>query len=485
MDELRELAVTLAEAASERDFVETAVDGGVDFIDLRFADLPGRWHHVTIPTARFEPEIFDRGVGFDGSSVSGFKSVERGDMVLLPDYRTALVAQYGEHLVATLIASAGEADTKRPFELDPRTIAMTAEEVLKRSGRADESLWSPELEFYLFSAVDYEDAPNGSFYEVASEEAGWSDPDDPELALGFRIDPRGGYQATPPSDRYFELRNEICARMEESGIPVKYHHHENGRPGQQEIEIHAEPLVRSADHLMLGKHIVRNTADEWGVAATFMPKPIPDEAGSGLHLHIRLVKDGQYVLHGDECAGLSREALSFLGGILTHGRALAAITSPSTNSYRRLRPGFEAPATLTFSAGSRRAAIRIPKYATEPHMKSAEYRPSDATANPYLAMAALVAAGLDGMERGIDPQQEGFGPFEGNVDEIARDRKIVPLPATLDEALHELREGGGFLSDSGIFPESFVPVWIDLKVREAETVAGRPHPTEYSLYFDC
>jgi glutamine synthetase len=481
-----ELSTRLRETATGDEFVAIALDAEVDFINLRFADLLGRWHHVTIPATAFHARLFESGVGFDGSSVSGFKSVERGDMVLLPDPTTALVDDYGDHTVVSLIASAGEADTKELFRLDPRTIARNAEAVLSSSGHADVSLWSPELEFYIFAAVDYDDTPSGSFYDVASHEAGWPATEERDEELAYRIRPEGGYQAVPPSDRYFDLRNEISTRMLEAGIPVKYHHHENGRPGQQEIEVHPEPLLLAADHLMLGKYIVRNTAAEWGVAATFMPKPIADQAGSGLHLHIRLVKDGQPLLHGDDgCAGLSCKALSFLGGILSHGRALAAVTSPSTNSYRRLRPGYEAPVALSFSAGDRSAAIRIPKYATEPEMKSAEFRPADATCNPYLVMSALIAAGLDGMERGIDPRDEGFGPFEGNLDERDPGRKLIPLPASLDEALHELRKGGAFLSDSGIFPAEFVETWVRLKTREAEIVAGRPHPTEYALYFDC
>jgi glutamine synthetase len=276
--------------------------------------------------------------------------------------------------------------------------------------------------------------------------------------------------------------------MEETGVPVKYHHHENGAAGQVEIEVQGEPLVVSADHLMWGKYIVRNTALEWDLAATFMPKPLPNEPGNGLHFHIRLMKGGTPVFHGENgYAGLSQKALHFIGGVLEHGRALAAITNPSTNSYRRLRPGYEAPTNLFFSAANRSAAIRIPKYATDPETKTIEYRPSDASGNPYLSMAALLAAGLDGMERKIDPRENGYGPFDRNIHDLPSSErdKIVPLPVTLEEALIELARDCAFLSDAGVFPEEFVPVWMGLKRAESEEVGGRPHPVEYGLYFDC
>ncbi len=486
MDEQREILDRLSETANAEDFA-AAVRSAADFVDIRFVDLPGRWHHVTLPASGFQASVFARGVGFDGSSVPGFKTLERGDMVLVPDLSTALVDEVGDHVVVSLIASAADAESRAPFPLDPRVIAARAEEVLAGSGHADRSFWSPELEFYVFSSVDYGDGESGAFYDVRSDEAGWMEPDDPEGGLGYRIQPGRGYHAIPPCDMHFDLRNEMVVRMQEAGIPVKYHHHENGAPGQVEIEFLTEPLLASADHLMLGKYIVRNTAFEWGTSATFMPKPLAGEAGSGMHFHIRLELEGKPVFHDSAgYAGLSKEARSFVGGVLMHGRALAAITNASTNSYRRLQPGHEAPTNLFFSAGNRSAAIRIPQYATEPSTLTIEYRPGDATANPYLAMAALLAAGMDGMEKGIDPQKEGFGPFDENIHGLGNGlrAKIAPLPASLEEALEELQRGGSFLSDSGIFPEQFVEIWTNLKTREAEVVRLRPHPSEYSLYFD-
>lgn len=488
MEELRDLAQQLLGAKDEEQYIRIARDGDVDFVDIRFVDLPGRWHHVTVPVARLTPELFSRGVGFDGSSVPGFKTVERGDMVLLPDRRTTNIDDFGGHVIVSMLATAAEADSRAPFPLDPRIVAGRAEEALRKSGHADESIWSPELEFYLFSGASYEDSENGAYYEVLSDEAGWLDGEEDEPELGYRIQRGGGYHAIPPLDMRFDVRNEIVSRMEESGIPVKYHHHENGSPGQVEIEVLGEPLLAAADHLMLGKYIVRNTAFDWGLSATFMPKPLSQECGNGLHFHIRLLKDGRPVLHdADGYAGLSKAAHHFIGGILIHGRALAAITNPSTNSYRRLRPGFEAPTNLFFSAANRSAAIRIPAYATEPATKTVEYRPSDATANGYLAMAALLAAGIDGLNRKVDPSEHGFGPFDQNIHDLPRRERdeIVPLPASLEEALAELAADSDFLTAPGIFPTEFVEIWTELKHREAEQISTRPHPSEYGLYFDC
>ncbi len=484
---MSELTRKLQQARSPQELLKILDDSPVAFLDLRFTDLPGRWHHITLPLSAVNPELFECGVGFDGSSVAGFKTVERGDMVLLPDLTTASVDQFTDRPTAVLIATAAEADSRKPFSRDPRIIAARAEETLAASGHADVSLWSPELEFYLFSRATYGEGPSGAHYEVFSDSAGWPDPELDE-DLGYRIRQGTGYHAIPPSDMTFDLRNEMALHMEDAGIPVKYHHHENGAPGQVEIEVLSESLVQAGDHVLLGKYIVRNTAAHWGKAATFMPKPLATESGNGMHFHVKLMRDGKPVFY-DEAgyAGLSEKALHFIGGILQHGRALAAITNPTTNSYRRLRPGFEAPTNLFFSAANRSAAIRIPAYATAPDAKTIEFRPSDATGNPYLIMAALLAAGLDGMERRHDPRNNGFGPFDVDMNTLSQSerKKIVPLPSRLEEALDDLEQDSAFLTESGIFPKGFVSVWIDMKRREAEEVRTRPHPFEYDLFFDC
>jgi glutamine synthetase len=485
---LQELAGRLRGATSPDEVVEVLRSHEVDFVDLRFVDLPGRWHHVTLPTTRITPTLFSNGVGFDGSSIDGFAGIESGDMVLIPDTTTATGEEHGDHLTVALIATAAEADSHRPFALDPRVIAARAERALSESGRADVSLWSPELEFYLFSGVTYGTEPGACYYSVESEEAGWTAGQHDEPEQGFRLRPRSGYHAIPPQDAYYQVRNEIASRMEETGIPVKYHHHENGAAGQMEVELEAQPLVRSADHIMWGKYIVRNTASEWDLGATFMPKPLHREPGSGLHFHVKLISGDRPLFHSENgYAGLSDEAMFFIGGILEHGRALAAVTNPSTNSYKRLTPGYEAPTNLFFSAANRSASIRIPKYATEPATKTVEYRPSDASGNPYLTMAAILAAGLDGLTRQIDPSSNGFGPIDSNIHELSDEERngIRPLPASLEEALLELESDAGFLTETGIFPDSFVPVWTELKRSECREVAARPHPMEYDLYFNC
>ncbi len=484
---MSDLISKLRQSKSPEELLKILHQSPFVFIDLRFTDLPGRWHHVTLPLSAVQPELFASGVGFDGSSVAGFKTVERGDMVLLPDLTTATIDQFADHPTVVFLATAAEADSREPFARDPRLIAAKAEEVLAASGHADVSLWSPELEFYVFSRVSYGEGPSGAHYEVFSDEAGWIDPE-LDQELGYRIRAGSGYHAIPPSDMTLDLRNEITLHMQEAGIPVKYHHHENGAPGQVEIEVLPESLVDAADHLMLGKYIVRNTASQWGRAATFMPKPLATESGNGMHFHVKLTRGGRPVFYDESgYAGLSDKALHFIGGILNHGRALAAITNPTTNSYRRLRPGFEAPTNLFFSAANRNAAIRIPAYATTPDSKTVEFRPSDATGNPYLTMAALLAAGLDGMERRHDPRDNGFGPFDTNLSLLPESErsKIVPLPSRLEEALEALERDSAFLTESGIFPEELISTWIDIKGREAEEVRTRPHPFEYDLFFDC
>jgi glutamine synthetase len=488
MENLRELTERLRAAGGDVEFAESVRACGADAVDLRFTDLPGRWHHVTVPAARLDAGLLAGGVGFDGSSVSGFKRVERGDMVLLPDRATAQVEEWSGRIVVALLSMAAEAQSRTPFPLDPRLTAIRAERALMESGHADVSIWSPELEFYVFSSVAYDERRDGSFFSVSSDEAGWIEQDGCGAELGYRIRTGAGYHASPPCDRHFEFRNEVVARMQDAGIPVKYHHHENGAPGQLEIELLGESLVQAADHVMLAKHIIRNTALESDLAATFMPKPLVGEAGSGFHVHVKLMRGGRPLFHAEDgYAGLSEQALHFIGGILSHGRALSAIVSPSTNSYRRLRPGYEAPTNLFFSAGNRSAAIRIPRYATQPESKTIEYRPPDATANPYLMTAALLAAGIDGMERKTDPKARGFGPFDRNVHELPRRERdrIVPLPATVEEALVELEEDSEFLTVGGIFTADFVETWLDLKREEIEAIASHPHPGEYSLYFDC
>ena len=460
------------------------IDNKIEVIDLKFCDLWGRWHHLTIPASQFEEELMKSGVGFDGSSV-GLKSVKSGDMVLIPDLSTGFIDPYWELPTLSFICTTYEADTHEQFPNDPRNIADRAEAFMKASGIADESRWGPEFEFYVFDSVRYESGVNRASYEVVSREADWNSA---EGGHGHYIPMHGGYHAIPPKDQLFNLRADMSRRLEAMGVPVKYHHHEVGGPGQSEIETPMMGLIQSGDATMKIKYVTKMAAHARGQTVTFMPKPLFGEAGSGMHFHQHLFKAGANLFYDKDGYGsLSQEALWYVGGLLTHGAALLALTNPSTNSYRRLVPGFEAPVNAFFSLGNRSAAVRIPKYANQPDTARIEFRPPDATCNVYLALAAQLMAGLDGIVRQIDPTQANFGPIDTNVFSWSDEerRKIKGLPSSLGEALEALHADHDFLLAGGVMDEVFIQDWIDFKMtREHMQVRDRPHPYEMELYFD-
>ena len=453
-------------------------------IDLKFSDLWGRWHHISIPASQFNEQLMRDGVGFDGSSV-GLKSVKAGDMVLLPDLTTAFRDPFWDAPTLSFICSAYEADTKNPFPRDPRNIAIRAEEYMRETGIADESRWGPEYEFYVFDDVAFENEVNRASYRVDSVEADWRSGTG---GHGHLIPRHGGYHAIPPKDQLYNLRAEMVMRLESMGVEVKYHHHEVGGPGQCEIETPMMSLLRSGDATQIVKYVAKMTAHRHGQTATFMPKPLYGEAGSGMHFHQHLFKQGQNVCYDANGYGkLSQAALYYIGGVLRHGAALLALTNPSTNSYRRLVPGFEAPVNAFFSLGNRSAAIRVPKYADQPDTARFEFRPPDATCNVYLALAGQLLAGLDGILNQIDPTANGFGPIDANIfawtDE--QRKKIKPLPASLREALEALERDHDFLLAGGVFDEGQITDWIAHKLNdEYYQVRNRPHPYEMALYFD-
>jgi len=457
-------------------------------LDLRFVDLFGSWHHITIPAGRLNERLLTHGVPFDGSSIPGFSRVEGGDLVLIPDVSTALLDSFWDQPTLGIICSIAEADTKEPFGHDPRTVAHRAEALLRAEGIADQSLWGPEFEFYIFDKVVYRSDINISYYRIDSNEADWNTDAAEGHNLGYKIPRHGGYHAMPPLDKLYNLRAEMSRQIEEARIPVRYHHHEVGGPGQSEIEIEMLPLEAAADATMIIKYITRMVARNAGKAVTYMPKPLYNEAGSGMHFHQLLVRDNKSLFYDkDEYAGLSRLALQYIGGILRHGRALTAFTNPSTNSFKRLVPGFEAPVTLCYGLANRSAAIRIPKYVDNEQEKRMEYRPPDGTANVYLTMAAQLMAGIDGILNHIDPREEGFGPVEGNIFNLPEEeqRRLVKLPTSLKEALEALEQDHQFLLRGDVFTESMIKTWIDTKMRiDYEEVRNRPHPYEMSLYFD-
>jgi len=455
----------------------------VQMIDLKFTDLWGQWHHLTIPREQFTPALMEEGVGFDGSAL-GLKSVKAGDMALMPDLSTGFLDPFWEVPTLSFICTTVEADTKEVFAYDPRNIARRAEEYLRRTGIADESRWGPEFEFYVFDRVAYEYGTNRCGYVVESAEADWGSGADGD---GYVIPPHQGYHAIPPRDALYNLRTEMVQYLQAMGIPVKYHHHEVGGPGQCEIETPMMGLVEAGDVTMQVKYIVKMVARAHGLTVTFMPKPLYGEAGSGMHFHQHLFKEGRNLFYDPEGYGLlSRTALSYIGGLLSHGPALLAFTNPSTNSFRRLVPGYEAPVNAFFSSGNRSAAIRIPRYATRPEAVRIEFRPPDATCNVYLALAAQLMAGLDGIQQRIDPAEAGFGPIDADIFSWTEEqrRAIRPLPTSLQGALRALAADHAFLLEGGVFSRDLIDRWIARRSEEASAVRLRPHPYEMRLYYD-
>jgi glutamine synthetase len=467
--------------------IRSVKDTQVEMIDLKFIDLFGQWHHLTIPSTYLSEKTFSQGVPFDGSS-TGFKTIEAGDMVLIPDPETAQVDPFWEVKTLSLICQAAEPDGEVPFPRDPRGIARRAERFLKSSGIADESQWSPEFEFYIFDSINYQSDINMAQYIIDSVEADWNSGLELQHNLGQKIPRKGGYHAIPPLDIMFNIRTEMVKVIQESGINVRYHHHEVGGPGQSEVEILFYPLVEAADQAMWIKYVIKLTAQRRNRTVTFMPKPLYGEAGSGMHLHQKLFKNGQPLFFDSSgYAGLSKAALHYIGGVLSHGPSLTGLTNPSTNSFKRLVPGFEAPVNLFFSLANRSATIRIPKYGISPQDKTFEYRPPDATCNIYLAMSAILMAGIDGIRKKIDPSEAGFGPFDVDIDKAGKEIKghIKPLPSSLKEALDALEKDHQYLLEGGVFNSDIIEMWIERKMKDYYEVRNRPHPYEMNLYYEA
>lgn len=463
-----------------REFVQ---NNEIRMIDLKFVDLWGRWHHVTLSATEFLPDLMESGVGFDGSSV-GLKSVKSGDMALIPDLKTGFIDPFCALPTLSFICSTVEADTKSDFVRDPRQIANRAESALIHSGIADCSVWGPEFEFYVFDAAYFENDIHTASYRFESSEAGWNSA---ESGGGYYIPKHGGYHAIPPKDKLFELRSNIVALLENANVPVKYHHHEVGGPGQCEIETPLMGLMRSADASMLVKYFAKMSAERCGQTVTFLPKPLYGEAGSGMHFHQLLFKNNVNLFYNkNDRYLLSPEAYHYIGGLLKHAPAVMAFTNPTTNSYRRLVPGYEAPINCFFSSGNRSAAIRIPKYATQPDKVRFEFRPPDATCNPYLAMSAMLMAGIDGIKNKIDPTAEGFGPIDDNIFNWSEEKRatIQSLPTSLEEAVSALEADHQFLLQDEVFDLEMIREWITTKRSEDIEIRKRPHPYEVERYFD-
>jgi glutamine synthetase len=468
------------------DLLRAIRDPRIKMVDLQFCNLFGGWHHLTLPATRVDEKLLKRGEAFDGGSVAGYAKLEAGDMSLLPDPTTAFEDPFYEQPTITVLCSIVEADTGAPCARDPRGIAMRAEKHLVDSGLGTHSVWGPELEFYIFDGVDHGGETNFAQYRIESEEAVWNAGDPDMRHRGYSIPRGGGYHACPPMDRLADLRNECVDILEKIGIPVRYHHHEVGGPGQCEIEPMMGPMLRMGDAVMITKYVVRRVAERRGKTATFMPKPLHGEAGSGMHFHQHFFKGQEPVFYDPTgYAGLSKLARAYIAGMLIHGRSLLALTNPSTNSYKRLVPGYEAPVNLFYSLGNRSASIRVPKYAVLPDEKRMEFRPPDATCNPYLAMAGMLMAGIDGIKRDLDPTAEGFGPIDENIFTWSDEKRatIKPLPESLAEALRELDTDQDYLLEGGVFTKDLLDVWIARKTRESREIQSRPHPHEFAMYY--
>ena len=460
---------------------------GARDVNLRFVDLMGRWHQVTLPVSNFTEEIFTKGVSFDGSSVPGFTRLESGDLSLIPDPNAYFIEEAGDSRSVNFICDSIEADTTKPFARDPRRVAERAERYLVSTAIADQAFFMPELEFNLFDEVNILGLPETTGYSVRSLEAGM-EPDGRTKTFPW-IGARSGYHALAPADRFTHLRSAMVHAMEQAGIAVKYSHHEVGSAGQCEIEVRASTLKRVADDIMIGKYLIKNIAARHGVVATFVPKPVYGQPGNGMHFHQHLVRRGRNIFFRKGGYGnLSDLALYYTGGLLRHGRSLLALTCASTNSYKRLVPGFEAPTCFVFAIGNRTAAVRIPKDINLRHRARVEFRPSDATANAYLAVSAMLMAGLDGIRNKIDPRKAGFGPFDRDVSELGdlEGKGIDPVPFSLEEALDALAGDHDFLLEGGVFTRDLIETWIETKYAlEINAVRQRPHPYEIELYLDC
>lgn len=456
-------------------------------IDLKYTDLKGCGYHITFPARNLEA-IMKEGIPFDGSSIPGMKSVEAGDMVLMPDLDTAVVDPFSEHKQIRILAHICDADTRTGVKKDPRSVAKRLVKYMESTGIADESWWIPEFEFYLFDEAYFKSGKYDAGYEFTSAENKDSLPSDYEDLDGISCEHRKGYHMDTPFDRYADVRQEMVEMIEALDCPVRYHHHEVGLSSQQEIETELIEFKTVSDKMLYIKDIIREVALVNGLTATMMAKPLYNEAGNGMHFHIQLRKNGKNIFYKKgNYADLSDEALWFIGGILKHGRSLTAFTNASTNSFKRLIPGFEAPTKLFFGLANRSAAIRIPKYATTEETKRIEFRTGDASCNHYLATSALIMAGLDGIKNQIMPSPEnGYGPFDDNVFKWSQEKqeKLRSVPASLEEALEALKEDHQFLLEGDVFNEDLIESWIIEKTKEVQQLNRRPHPIEMSMYYN-
>jgi glutamine synthetase len=460
-----------------------AKEEGVKIVDIRFMDFPGVWQHFSVPISELEEGSFEDGFGFDGSSIRGWQPINASDMLVIPDATSAKIDPFFEAKTLVLIGNIVDPVTRESYTRDPRFIAQKAENYLKSSGIGDTVYIGPEAEFFIFDNIRFESSRNMSFYEIDSIEGNWNTGREEDPNLGYKPRHKEGYFPVPPMDKFQDLRSEMLLTLESLGIDIEAQHHEVATAGQAEIDMRFKPLLQMSDQLMWFKYVLKNVAYRHGHTVTFMPKPIFEDNGTGMHTHISIWKDGSPLFAGDKYAGVSQEALWAIGGILTHARAVCAFSNPTTNSYKRLVPGFEAPVNLAYSSRNRSAAVRIPMYSDNPKAKRLEFRTPDPSCNGYLAFSAILMAALDGIENKIDPGD----PLDKNIYDLPAEElaEIPSAPGSLDEAIKALEEDNAFLLKGDVFTKDAIDMWIEYKTEnEVNPVKLRPHPHEFYLYYD-
>jgi glutamine synthetase len=463
-----------------KEVLQFAEQNKVKMVDIRFSDLPGLWHHISFPIQALDEGSFEDGFGIDGSSIRGWAAIHESDMLLVPDPTTAFLDPFRDVTTLCMIGDILDPITKQQYPRDPRYIARKAEAYLGFSGVADLAYFGAEPEFFIFDNIRFDQREHYGFYYIDAEEGRWNS-GRKERNLGYRPRHKEGYFPVPPTDHYQDLRTEMALTMERCGLQVECHHHEVASGGQAEIDFQFGPLLRAADNILLFKYIVRNVAYQYGKTVTFMPKPLFQDNGSGMHVHQSLWLKSKPLFAGELYAGLSQTALWYVGGLLKHAPAVAAFAAPTTNSYKRLVPGFEAPVNLAYSRRNRSAAVRIPMYSASPKAKRIEFRPPDASSNPYLAYSAMLMAGLDGIENKIDPGE----PLDRDIYDMSPEelQNVPSLPGSLERALEGDHE---FLLKGDVFTREVVDLWVSYKMKnEVQAVGMRPHPYEFALYYDA
>lgn len=460
-----------------------AKESGVRVVDIRFMDFPGTWQHFSVPVGELTESSFEEGFGFDGSSIRGWQPVNESDMLVIPDAATAKIDPFYQVRTLVLIGNICDPVTREAYSRDPRNIAIKAENYLKSTAIGDTVYMGPEAEFFIFEDVRYQSGKNLSYYEVDSIEGEWNMARDEGPNLGYKIRHKNGYFPLPPSDKYQNMRTEMMLTLEDLGIAMECQHHEVASGGQAEIDMQFKPLLEMGDQMAWYKYVIKNVATKYNHAVTFMPKPLFDDNGTGMHIHTSIWKNGGNLFAGDHYAGLSREGIYAIGGILKHCKAICAFTNPTTNSYKRLVPGFEAPINLAYSNRNRSAAIRIPIYSMSENARRIEFRTPDPSCNGYLAFAAILMAMLDGIENKTDPGD----PLDKNIYDLPPEelKEIPCAPASLEEALAALADDCGFLLKGDVFTDDVIEKWIHYKTEEEVlAIQRRPHPHEFFLYFD-